>query len=130
MMFSSPLREVVLSVALLTLNATVVNRADVSFQASNTHGGFADRLNIADLYIEGLDAPYNEELGRLGNLCAGRSHRERCLRINLRSTAVKAGAVHAGPSATSRVIGHLYAVMAFQPGYEIGYRLEFRPSEW
>lgn len=122
-------REAVLAVAVLTIGTTIVARIDDSNQTSTASMDLEGRLNIASLYIDGLDGPYNQELERLDKLCPSQPDGKECRERNLRSTAVKAGSVHLGPSATSRVLGDLYAVMVVHPSYGVGYRLDFRPSE-
>lgn len=89
----------------------------------------ADRLNIAGLGVEGLDAPYNAELERLGELCGKSDDVQACRTRNVRPVAVKVADVRPAPSQASPVIGELYAVLSFHPSYDVGYRMEFRPRE-
>lgn len=122
-------RELTAGIALLAIGAFVLAvRVDGAFQTSRPDAAFGDRLNIASLYIEALDAPYNEEMARLEELCLNRTEIRQCRERNLRSASVKAGTVHSAPSATSPILGDLYAVLTFHLRYDLGYRLEFRPG--
>jgi hypothetical protein len=96
-------------------------------QAPRSQVSFAERLNIAEFYFEGLDAPYNRELARLDELCRNRQDTQACRVTNLRPLSMLVALVHDAPSDTSEIVGELHAVLGFHPDYDLGYSLEFRP---
>ena len=113
--------------AIGAVTAVAIVRAEGAPQSQRSEAEFVDRLNIAALYIDGLDGPYNAELARLDGVCrAVFQDPQSCRERNLRATSVKAASVHSAPSADSPIIGDLYAVLSFHPQNQTGYRLEFR----
>jgi hypothetical protein len=117
----------VLLLAVIGISGAPLRTNGAVNQSSRSQLEFADRLNIAELYVEGLDPPYNRELQRLDELCRNREHLQACRVANLRRTFVRVVSVHAGASDSSPILGELNAVLEFHPRYGLGYRLEFRP---
>jgi hypothetical protein len=90
----------------------------------------ADRLGIGEFYFdEEIDRFYNAEQPRLEALCHGQADFQKCRMANLRPFDKLLAVVRDAPSEQGQAIGELHAVLGFHPRYDLGYRIDFLPTD-
>jgi hypothetical protein len=107
-------------------------RACLERTIRHRHPGLCDRLNIAAFSLgPEAEAAFAAEAARMDRLC--QHHEYECLTRNIQHTSVTLATVHEAPSADSRVVGHILAVVIvsadrFENFGSLTIELDFGPS--
>jgi hypothetical protein len=127
---SSAMRRTVLTTTVVAI--VLLCELASSAQSATATRAYADRLNIAAFSLgPEAEAAFAAEAARMDRLC--QHHEYECLTRNIQHTSVTLATVHEAPSADSRVVGHILAVVIvsadrFENFGSLTIELDFGPS--